>query len=187
MSGLCPACGHENEDLAHLWQSCRAENTLTSVRKRPSRPTLKRCTWHTERDMSLLQQDTQLSEWAREVRSNVEGRGSNDNDDRSTKTAGKIVEEFGGYFCDGRLQIWTDGSCLDPRWEAIPKAGAGVFFAKHSTLNAHFPVKSRTGQTSIRGVLETVACATMALDMLLRSARRTFLTHQSMKGRTPTK
>ena len=73
---------------------------------------------------------------AREMRSEVVSRGSSENDDGSKKIAGKIVEELGGYFCDGRLLIGTDGSCLDPRWEAISKAGEGVFFAKNSTLNA---------------------------------------------------
>ena len=41
-------------------------------------------------------------------------RRSSDNDDSSKKTVGKLVEELGGYFCDGRLHAWTDGSCLDP-------------------------------------------------------------------------
>ena len=50
----------------------------------------------------------------------------------------------GGYFCEDRLQVWTDRSCLDPRWEAIARAGAGIFFSKDSELNAHFSIKART-------------------------------------------
>ena len=53
--------------------------------------------------------------------------------------------------------MWTDGSCLDPRWEAIARAGAGVFFSKNSKMNMHFAVKTRTGQTSVRGELEAAA------------------------------
>ena len=62
------------------------------------------------RDMSLIQKDTQLLEWARnnrteevaaimaerEMRSKVESRGSNDTDGGSKKSAGKTVEELGG-------------------------------------------------------------------------------------------
>ena len=98
---------------------------------------------------------------AREMRNKVASRRSND----SKETAGKTVEELGGYLCDGRLQIWTDGSCLEPRWEARSTVRAGVFLSKSSTLNAHFPIKSRTGQTWMRGELEAVACAILALPL----------------------
>ena len=47
-----------------------------------------------------------------------------DRDDGSMMSAGKAAEKLGGYLCEGRLQVWTDGSCLDPRWEAIARAGA---------------------------------------------------------------
>ena len=60
--------------------------------------------------------------------------------------------------------MWTDGSCLDPRWEAIARAGAGVFFSKDSKLTIHFSIKARTGQTSVRGELEAATCAILALE-----------------------
>ena len=61
-------------------------------------------------------------------------------DDGSKMCAGKEAEELGGYLCEGRLQVWTDGSCLDPRWDAITRAGARVFCsqaqqAKQTLLN----------------------------------------------------
>ena len=63
---------------------------------------------------------------------------------------------------------WMDGSCLDPRWEAIAIAGAGVYFSKDSKLNMHFSIKARTGQTSVRGEPEEATCAILTLDMPTR-------------------
>ena len=56
-------------------------------------------------------------------------------------STGKAVQHLGGYSCEDKLQVWTDGSCLDPRWEAIARAGAGVSFSKDSELNVHFSIK----------------------------------------------
>ena len=38
-----------------------------------------------------------------------------------TQSAAKATENFGVCFSEGRLQVWTDESCLDPGWEAIPR------------------------------------------------------------------
>ena len=57
VTGLCPACGCENEDLAHLWWNCEAEQYAHTGRE------------HSEdmhpayRDMMLVQKDTQLLNW----------------------------------------------------------------------------------------------------------------------------
>ena len=73
---------------------------------------------------------------ARAMRSKVENRRSSDNDDGSKKTAGQKKKGRTRWIllCDRRLQIWTDGSCLDPRWEATLKAEQESFFSNHSTL-----------------------------------------------------
>ena len=97
---------------------------------------------------------------AEEFRSKVES--ARNRDGGSKMSAAKAAEELGGYLCEGRLRVWTDGSCLDPRWEAIARAGAGVFFSKDSKLNTHFPIKARTGQTSVKGEREAAACAILA-------------------------
>ena len=84
----------------------------------------------------FAQKDTQLLDWERNNRTNeiaavaaAENLRSRvedvrDRDDGSMMSAGKAAEELGGYLCEGRLQVWTDGSCLDRRWEAIARAGA---------------------------------------------------------------
>ena len=132
------------------------------------------------RDMILAQKDTQLLDWgknnrtieiaavaaAEKLRSRVED--ARDRDDGIKMRATKAAEELGGYFCEGRLQVWTDGSCLDPRWEAIARAGAGVYFSEDSKLNIHFSIKARTGQTSVRGKLEAATCAILTLDVPTR-------------------
>ena len=119
---------------------------------------------------------TQLLDWERNNRTNeiaavaaaekLRSRVgyARDKDEGSKMSAAKAAEELGGY-CEGRLQVWTDGSCLDPRWEAIARAGARVFFLKDSKLNIHFSIKARTGQTSVRGQLEEAKCATQASDV----------------------
>ena len=104
------------------------------------------------------------------------------------------MQHLGGYFCEDRLQVWTDGSCLDPRWEAIPRAGAGVF-SKDSELNAHFSIKAKTGQTSVRGELEAAACIILALDVPMRihtdcewiETGVKDILDATVKGKTPTK
>ena len=122
------------------------------------------------RDMMLAQKDAQLLDWERnnrtyeiaavaaaeKLRSRVED--ARDRDDGSKMSAAKAAEELGGYLCEGRSQVWTDGSCLDPRWEAIAKAGAGGYFSKDSKSNVHFSIKARTGKTSVRGELEAATC-----------------------------
>ena len=110
------------------------------------------------------------------MRSRVESRRNRDDGRRAS--AGKAVQDLGGYFCDDRLQVWTDGSCLYPRWEAIARAGAGVFFSKNSELNAHFPIKAWTGQTSVRGELEAAAWVETGVKDILDA---------TAKGKTPTK
>ena len=35
VTGLCPACGHENEDLTHLWWNCKAEQYAHIREKAP--------------------------------------------------------------------------------------------------------------------------------------------------------
>ena len=134
--GLCPACGYENEDLAHLWWNCKAEQ-YAHIRERALQHTNVEDMQPAYRDMMLVQKDSQLLNWgknnttnevaavaaAEELRSKV---GSARNRDDGSKTiVGEAAEELGGYLCDGRLQVWTDASCLDPRWEAITRAGAG--------------------------------------------------------------
>ena len=47
VTGLRPACGHENEDLAHLWWNCK-NSTLASGRKHPNTRMWKICTQRTE-------------------------------------------------------------------------------------------------------------------------------------------
>ena len=49
VTGLCPACGHENEDLAHLWWNWKAE-LYAHIRdkKHLSTRTWMSCTRHTE-------------------------------------------------------------------------------------------------------------------------------------------
>ena len=79
------------------------------------------------RCMMLAQKDTQLLDWERNNRTNeiaavaaaeklrsrvVDAR---DRDDGSKMSAAKAGEELGGYLCGGRLQVWTDEACLDPR------------------------------------------------------------------------
>ena len=83
-------------------------------------------------------------------------------------SAVKAAEQLGGHLCEGNLQVRTDGSCLDPRWEAIARAGAGVHFSKDSKVNMHFSIKTRTGQTSVRGELEAATCAILALETPMR-------------------
>ena len=123
MSGLCPARGYDNEDLAHLWWSSSAEQ-YAHIRDRAPQQTNLEEMHLPHRDVLLVQQDTQLLEWARnnrteevaagmaarEMRSKVESSGSNDNDGDSKKTAGRIVEELGEYFRDGRhcRSGWVD-------------------------------------------------------------------------------
>ena len=105
------------------------------------------------------------------------------------------MQHLGRYFCEDRLQVWTDGSCLDPRWEAIARAGAGVFFSKDRELNAHFSIKARTGQTSVRGELEAAACIILALDVPMRihtdcewvETGVKDILDATVKGKTPTK
>ena len=175
--GLCPACGHENEDLAHLWWNGKAEQ-YAHIREKVPQNTTVEAMHMANRDMMLAQKDTQRLDWERNnttneiaavaaaerLRSRVED--ARNRDDGSKMSAGKAAEELGGYLCDGRLQVWTDGSCLDPRWEAIVRAGAGVYFSKNSKLNMHFSIKARTGQ--VRGELEAATCAILALDMPTR-------------------
>ena len=126
--------------------------------------------------MILGQKDTQLLGWERNNRTNeiaavasaeklrFRVEDARDKDDGSKMSAAKAAQELGGYLCEGRLQVWTDGSCLDPRWEAIARAGAGVYFSKDSKLNMHLAIKTRTGQTSVRGELEAAECAIRALE-----------------------
>ena len=100
------------------------------------------------RDMMLVQTDIQLLNWGKDIRTNEvaagaaaeelrsKAEGARNRDYGSKKSVGKAAEELGGYFCDGRLQVWTEGSFLDPRWEAIARAGAGVSFSEKQ-LDAH--------------------------------------------------
>ena len=122
--------------------------------------------------MILAQKDTQLLDWERNNRTNeiaavaaaeeLRSRvgDARDRDDGSKMSAAKATEELGGHFCEGRLQVWTDGSCFYPRWE--------VCFSKDSKLNILFSIKARTGQTSVRGELEATTRAILALDMPTR-------------------
>ena len=174
VTGLCPACGHENEDLTHLWWNCEAEQ-YAHIREKAPQPTNVEAMHPAYRDMILAQKDTQLLDWERNNRTNeivavaaAEWKDARDRDDGSKTTAAKAAEEIGGYLCEGRLQLWTDGSCLDPRREAIARAGAGVYFSKDSKLNIHFSIKARTGQTRVRGQVEAAKCAIPALDMPTR-------------------
>ena len=128
----------------------------------------------------MVQKDGQILEWAKnnknnevtaiaaakEMRSRVEDRRNRD--EGKEISTGKAVQHLVGYFCEDRLQVWTDGSRLDPRWEAIARAGAGVFFSEDSELIAHFSIKAKTGQTSVRGELEAAACIILALDVPMR-------------------
>ena len=75
------------------------------------------------------------------------------------------------------------------------RAGAGVFFSKDSDVNAHFPIKARTGQTSDRGELEAAACIILALDVPMRihtdcewvETGVKDILDATVKGKTPTK
>ena len=176
VAGLCPACCHENEDLAHLWWNCKAEQ-YAHIREKVPQNTTVEAMHPAYRDMMLAQNNTQLLDRERnnstneiravaaaeKLRSRVED--ARIRDDGSKMSAGKAAEELGGYLCEGRLQVWTDGSCLDPRWEAIARAGAGVYFSEGSKLNMHFSIKARIDQTSVRGEPEAATCAILALDM----------------------
>ena len=78
------------------------------------------------REMILAQKDTQLLDWERSNRTNEiaavaaaetlrsRAEDARDKDDGSKMSAAMAVEELGGCLCEGRLQVWTDGSCLDP-------------------------------------------------------------------------
>ena len=117
--------------------NAKQNSTPTSGRKPPSTRTWKRCTQRTE-TCCWFKKMTNSLEWAKnnrnnevaaiaaakEMRSRVESRRKRD--DGRKASAGKAVQDLGGYFCDDRLQVWTDGSCLDPRWEAVARAGAGA-------------------------------------------------------------
>ena len=177
VTGLCPACGHENEDLTHLWWNCKAEQYAhygesTSAHERGSHaPGIQRydvgSEGHTAPGLGKNQQDQRSDVAAAEkLRSRV--GDVRDKDDGSKMSAAKAAEELGGYLCEGRLQVWTDGSGLDPQWEAITRAGAGVYFSKDGNFHMHFSIKARRGQTSVRGELEAATCAILALDMPTR-------------------
>ena len=79
-----------------------------------------------------------------------------DRDDGRKVSAAKAAEELEGYFSECRLQVLIDRSCLDPGWEAIARE------FEDSKLNMHLSIKARTGQTSVKGELETSTCAIMA-------------------------
>ena len=119
VTGLCPACGYGNEDLAHLWWNCTAEQYAHIWEKAHQHMNVE--DMHPSyRDMMLFQKDTQLLNWgkdnrtnevaavaaAEKLRSRVED--ARDGDDGSKMSAGKAAEELGGYLCDGRMQVWTD-------------------------------------------------------------------------------
>ena len=72
------------------------------------------------------------------------------------KKGEQAAKKLEGYFSEGRLQVLIDRSCLDPGWEAIARE------IEDSKLNMHLSIKARTGQTSVKGELETATCAIMA-------------------------
>ena len=105
MSGLCPACGIENEDLAHLWWSCRAEQYAHIREKALQRTTLEEMHL-AHRDMFLAQKETQLLRWAKNNSGVQSGEQQKQRQrGRQQENRWKIVEELGGYFCDERLQF----------------------------------------------------------------------------------
>ena len=56
-----------------------------------------------------------------------------DREDGRKTSAAKVTEDFGVYCSEGRLQVWTDESCHDPGWEAIPREeerGSGSPFVR---------------------------------------------------------
>ena len=59
---LCPACGHENEDLAHFWWNCKADHSAHIKEKVPQNTTVE-AMHPAYRDMMLAQKDTQLLDW----------------------------------------------------------------------------------------------------------------------------
>ena len=123
VTGLCPACGHENEDLAHLGWKCKAGQYAHIPEKAPQHTNVEEMHW-TYRDMLLVQKDGQLLEWAKnnrnnevatiaaakEMRSRVESRRNRDEGRKIS--AGKAVQCLGEYFCDDRLQGRTDHASI---------------------------------------------------------------------------
>ena len=69
VTGLWPACGHENEDLAHLWWNCKAEQ-YAHIREKAPQHTNVEAMHPAYRDMMLAQKDTQLPDWERNNRTN---------------------------------------------------------------------------------------------------------------------
>ena len=61
---LCPACGHENEDLTPLWWNCKAEQ-YAHIREKAPQPTNVEAMHPPYRDMIWAQKDTQLPDWGR--------------------------------------------------------------------------------------------------------------------------
>ena len=145
VTGLCPACGHENEDLTHLWWNCKAEQ-YAHIREKAPQPTNVEAMHPAFRDMILAQKDTQLLDWERNNRTNeitavaaammLRSRieDARDEDDGSKMSAAKAAEELGGYLCEGRLQVRTDGSCLDLAMGSDCESGSRSQ-AKHTLLN----------------------------------------------------
>ena len=69
VTGLCPACGYENEDLAHPWWNCEAEQHAHIREKAPQHTNVE--DMHPAyRDMMLVKKDTQLLNWGKENRTN---------------------------------------------------------------------------------------------------------------------
>ena len=106
VTGLCPACGHENEDLAHLWWKCKAEQYAHIREKAPQHANVEEM-HPTYRDMLLVQKDGQILEWAKnnrnnevaaiaaakEMRSRVEDRRYRDEGEKIS--TGKAVQHLG--------------------------------------------------------------------------------------------
>ena len=154
VTGLCPACGHENEDLTHLWWNCEAEK-YAHIREKAPQPTNVEAMHPAYRDMILAQKDTQLLDWERNSRTNeivavaaaharrctrvetMEARRPLPR--RQKNLEGTSVKADCRYGRTGRA-LTRDGKRLRDREQES-------YFSKDSKLNIHFSIKARTGQT----------------------------------------
>ena len=108
VTGLCPACGYENEDLTHLWWNCKAEQ-YAHLREKAPQPTNVEAVHPAYRDLILVEKDTQLLDWERTNRTNEIAavaageklrrsmEDARDKDDGSKMSAAKAAEELGGF------------------------------------------------------------------------------------------
>ena len=115
-SSLCP----RERNLIHFWWSTR-----TSGRKHfpqtwnPRTSHTKKWFWFKRTPSFLDEGRTMRQRKLRLLRSRMEY--ARDREDGRKTSAAKATEDFGVYFSEGRLQVWTDESCHDPGWEAIPR------------------------------------------------------------------